>query len=299
MQRWPAIVAVDDPQSAPLVKDALVAEAYDVVAVAPPDVLAAASTFKSALVIVGPPADPQGPGALAQLRERSDGYHIVAVLPSGEPAAVTAAYASGVDAVMVEPIVPAEVHAGLRLAKRLLALEELHRTLEDEGALLAEISSSARFHSRRYLQSELANELTRARRFAHALAVIVAQARHLEGGERAMRSFGRALSTLCRSRVDWIARHGERSYAVVLPETDLAGALRAAGRLQAQLKAREATDLPESIAINLGVSAVQRDTAGFAETASPQRLIEAAEHYLVDAERLGPGHIAGGLVPHA
>src|SRR5262249_23646214 len=125
------------------------------------------------------------------------------------------------------------------------------------------------------------------------------EAREPDGGERAMRSFGQVLSRLCRSRVDWIARLGDRSYAVVLPETDLSGALSAAGRLQSELSVRDKAVSNDALVINLGVTAVRGDNGGVIDTAVPELLLDAAGEYLPEAIRKGPGQVAGGPAPHA
>lgn len=300
MDRWAAIVSDDDSNTVARLEDALRRRDYAVEAVPADSVVAAAHAHRRALVLLAPRPKDRDPWLIfRKLHEGAGNHHLVSLLNTYDADTVTAAFAAGVDDVLVKPLIPAELDARLWLAKRVLALEEARATLETEGALLAEISARATFHSPRYLQSELANELTRARRFAHALAVIVAESRSGDGGERGMRSFGQELSSLCRSRVDWIARYSERSYAVVLPETDLVGALRAAGRLQAALAAREGSDASRSLLLNLGVSALHRDSMALAEREGPQLLLGAAEQYLQDAARRGPGHIAGGPAPHA
>ena len=270
------------------------------VVAAPAAVVAAAKAHKSALVVLGPsPGRADAWAVCGKLHSQSDVHHVICLLDRYEPTAVAAAFAAGADDALAKPLVPVELEARLRLAKRVLMLEESRSALEKEGALLAEISTRASFHSRRYLQSELTNELTRACRFSHSLSIIVAEARHQDSGERVMRSFGQALSRLCRSRIDWIARYDERSFVLVLPETDLGGALGAAGRLRAGLSARDGAELPKALVINLGVSALHRDNVDLAERAGPQFLLDAAEQYLRDATRSGPGQIAGGLAPHA
>ena len=300
MKQWTAILVDEDPDTIVRAKDALQQHDCVVALASQSTVVAAAHAHKSTLVLLAPSASASDPwSACRKLHDNADNHHVICLLDRHDPAEVTAALAAGADDILTKPLIPAELDARVRLGKRVLVLEETRTTLEEEGALLAEISTRASFHSRRYLQSELTNELTRARRFAHALAVIVARARQPEGGERAMRSFGQVLSRLCRSRVDWIARHGDRSYAVVLPETDLVGALSAAGRLQTELSAHEPSDSPDSLIINLGVSALHRDHAGLDESASPQLLLDAAEQYLQEAMSKGPGQIVGGPVPHA
>ncbi len=301
VQHSTAILVDRDPDTIVRVKDVLQQHDCVVSLASPSTVVAAAHAHKSSLVLLAPAAsDPDPWSACRKLHDNSGNHHVICLLDRYDPAEVAVAFAAGADDVLSKPLIPAELDARVRLGKRVLMLEETRNTLEEEGALLAEISTRASFHSRRYLQSELTNELTRARRFAHALAVIVAEARQPEGGERAMRSFGQVLSRLCRSRVDWIARHGDHSYAVVLPETDLVGALSAAGRLQTELSLRETSDSPDALVINLGVSALHRNDTDILESAAgPQLLLDAAEQYLKEAMRKGPGQIVGGPAPHA
>lgn len=304
-QHLTAILADEDPDTVARLKTALRQHDCAVELASPSTVVATARAHKGTLVLLGPaPSDLDPWSACRKLHDNAEYHHVICVLDRYDPARVAAAFAAGADDVLTNPLNPEELDARVRLGKHVLSLEETRTNLEKEGALLAEISTRASFHSRRYLQSELTNELTRARRFAHALAVIVAEARQPEGGERAMRSFGQVLSRLCRSRVDWIARHGDRSYAVVLPETDLVGALSAAGRLQTELSAREVSsssspESRESLVFNLGVSALYGDNADLTENSGTEVLLDAAEQYLKDAMRKGPGQIVGGPAPHA
>ncbi len=300
VQHSTAILVDGDPKTIVRIKDALQQHDCVVELATASTVVAAAHAHKSTLVLLASsPSDSEPWSACRKLHDNAGSHHVICLLDRYDPAQVAAAFSAGADDVLTKPLIPAELDARVRLGKRVLMLEETRSTLEEEGALLAEISTRASFHSRRYLQSELTNELTRARRFEHALSVIVAEAQQPEGGERAMRSFGQVLSRLCRSRVDWIARHGDRSYAVVLPETDLVGALSAAGRLQTELSAREASDSPDSLVINLGVSALEGEHTEIVESAGPQLLLDAAEQYLKEAMRKGPGQIVGGPAPHA
>src|SRR5512138_128408 len=174
MERCTAIVSDEDPVAVTCIEDALRRRDYHVETVTARNVVAAAHEHKRALVLMAPRSTDRDPWLpFRRMHDGADEHHVISLLDRYGADTVTAAFGAGVDDVLVKPLIPAELDARLSLAKRVLALEDARATLENEGTLLAEISTRATFHSARYLQSELANELTRARRFAHAVAVIV------------------------------------------------------------------------------------------------------------------------------
>ena len=300
MHRWPAILADDDPDAARSIKVALAELDFEVAEATPTTVFLTATAHKSALVLVAQPASGATIGvALKMLHRQSGYYHVIGLLDRYDPVAVTAAFAAGADDTIAKPLIPGELEARLRLAKQILALEDSRKTLEAEGALLAEISTQATFHSRRYLQAQLVNELARAQRFSHGLAIVVAEARQQHGSERDTRTFGQLLSGICRSRIDWIARYGKQSFALVLPETSLHGALRVAARVRERCVDSEAAELSRALTVNVGVSALDGERIGAYSGDGPQSLLDAADAYLRDAVKKGPGQIAGGPVPYA
>jgi diguanylate cyclase (GGDEF)-like protein len=300
LQRWPAILADDDPEAVRCVKAALAELDFDVAEAAPTAVFLTAKAHKSALVLVGLPASGATVGVALKMLHRQPGYyHIIGLLDRYDPATVTAAFAAaGADDAIAKPFIPAELEARLRLAKQILVLEDSRRTLEAEGGLLAQISTQATFHSRRYLQAQLGNELARAQRFRHGVAIVVAEVRQHHGSERVMRNFGQLLSGLCRAHIDWIARYGKQSFALVLPETKLAGALCVAARVRERCVDSEAAELPKTLTVNVGVSALEGERIDAYSGHDPQFLLDATDAYLRDAVQKGPGQIAGGPVPH-
>jgi PleD family two-component response regulator len=110
------------------------------------------------------------------------------------------------------------------------------------------------------------------------------------------RKFGYLLSVQLRSHVDWAGHYGERRIALVLPETNLGGALRVAERLRERLNdgALESAGLPTRISAGFGISAL-----GSGSAVDAQALLDAAEGYLDDAFRKGPNQIAGGPAPRS
>jgi diguanylate cyclase (GGDEF)-like protein len=226
------------------------------------------------------------------VRTATRNAYIIFLLDGRARQSIEQAFDAGADDVISKPIVDAELRARVRLAGRVVALEEYGNRIHGEGTLLSEIAVNASLHSRQYLEIELGRELDRARRFAHPIGVLLAQAHPTNLGEHVLRSYGKFLCAHLRTRVDWVARYEERSFAVVLPETTLDGAARVAVRLQASLRKEDVTSggLPENLQANIGVSAFDR--ASTVDVPSPQTLLAGAAAQLQSATRDGLGRIS-------
>lgn len=219
----------------------------------------------------------------------------VSLLHDGYDAArIAQSFESGADDVMVKPVVEAEMRTRLTRAVHTLLLEDYRERLNGEAVLLSEISVRSRLHSRRYLHDQLGNEMDRARRFAHALALILVQVVATRADERLLRNFGVFLNGFVRAHVDWVARYTERTFALVLPETQLLGAVRAAHRLRSLVNqsALLSAGLPPELKVSIGVSAL--DAVSASELTDTRHLMEAAESYLREAVHSGPDRIIAG-----
>ncbi len=120
----------------------------------------------------------------------------------------------------------------------------LYRRLAEQ-ATTDELTSLA---NRRRFNEVLEAEVERANRFGHPLALLMADiddfkpVNDSEGhsaGDRALTFVGRVLREETRS-VDEPARYGGEEFTVLLPETDLAGALDVAERVRARIEAESA-----------------------------------------------------------
>lgn len=303
-KNYAALVVDEDTASAEQVVSALAQLGCDAGCVRTmDDAVAAAPTNKWSLVVIA--ACSLGPDSTHWLRELRNGTtrpHVVLLTDRHDAAALTAAFTAGADDVLAKPLVAAEVSARLRNILDIVALEDTQRLRDGDTALIAEVATRSSLHGQRFLEAQLGNELARARRFAHSLGVVLLGVNPDEGGERDIRLCYRLLADALRARIDWIARHDEWTLALVLPETDLSGALRTAERLRdILLEARVggAGGLAARPTLHLGVSAVDAEQVARIREDASSLLLEATTAYLREATRRGPNQIAGGPAPYA
>jgi diguanylate cyclase (GGDEF)-like protein len=102
-------------------------------------------------------------------------------------------------------------------------------------------------------------------------------------GDQALRQVAQCLLTQRRS-ADVVARIGGEEFALILPETDINGALRVAERLRNVIA--DASDFKRQITVSLGI-------ARLSETIQlPEDLTQRADQALYEAKRLGRNRVA-------
>lgn len=145
--------------------------------------------------------------------------------------------------------------------------------------------------NRRTLDEELALEWRRAQRVGDSLAFVLLDLDNFkavndshghQAGDAVLRSVGEILGGGVR-QLDLAGRYGGEEFALILPETDLAGALRLAERLRMKL---------ESTAVELPSGAALYATASFGvavkdELAATEELVAAADDALYAAKAAG------------
>jgi diguanylate cyclase (GGDEF)-like protein len=137
----------------------------------------------------------------------------------------------------------------LALAYRSLAIPRLIEA--------ARIEPKTGLYNMRHFQAALEQELGRAARFARPLAVLMIDIDHLRevngarghlAGDRALCAVARSLQETTRA-YDVVARFGGDEFCVLLPETELDGALTVAERIRAAVERG-----PERITVSVGVA---------------------------------------------
>lgn len=105
-------------------------------------------------------------------------------------------------------------------------------------------------------------------------------------GDRCLQAVAQTLETALSRATDWVARYGGEEFVVVLPGTDLEGAIAIAERIQAQLRQRcfphLASPLNPFVTMSMGVA-----TAAPLRGAAYQNLIDEADRALYLAKQQG------------
>lgn len=164
-------------------------------------------------------------------------------------------------------------------AQALIALENAHlHGLVQRQAVTDELTGLA---NRRRFLAQLETEVARSRRSGSPLAIVLSDLDDFkqvndkyghEAGDRALRAFADIMRGVVRD-VDLPVRLGGEEFAVLLPDTDLAGAVNLAERIRTALEAAEI----ESDAARIRV------TASFGVSCFPVAV--AADDLFVDADR--------------
>jgi diguanylate cyclase (GGDEF)-like protein len=143
---------------------------------------------------------------------------------------------------------------------------------------------------------ELALEWRRAERVGDPLALILLDIDNFktindtqghQGGDEVLRKVGEVLAASVR-QVDLAARYGGEEFAVIVPETDLDGALDLAERLRKALESKEIQlQNGSSLAVTASFGAAVKG-----DLVSGEKLVAAADRELYEAKRSGKNRVA-------
>jgi two-component system cell cycle response regulator len=178
---------------------------------------------------------------------------------------------AGADDYLTKRITEAELVARLRTAKRIVALEQSLRENLEEKRRQATTDALTGANNRHYFDKHLGRELKRVRRFGGWLSVLLLdidlfksindQFGHGVGDEVLVHFAERVRAGLPRD-YDWSARIGGEEFAVVLPQTDVTGALVVAEKLRQYVASAPMMTAagPMNVTVSIGVASVDART---------------------------------------
>jgi len=153
---------------------------------------------------------------------------------------VVAGLSAGADDYVRKPANQSELLARLTAGIRIVKLEQSLRDANDKIQLLSITDSLAGTFNRRYLNDQLVREVERARRYGRPLSAVMADLDRFKRinderghatGDEVLRLFADLSKSVIRPS-DWIARYGGEEFVIVMPETDVNGAARAAEKIR-------------------------------------------------------------------
>jgi diguanylate cyclase (GGDEF)-like protein len=151
-------------------------------------------------------------------------------------------------------------------------------------------------HNRRFLMKYLPRELERSRRCDHPLGLVSCDLDNFkrindefghEAGDEILQTFALRAGQSIRQEIDWMARSGGEEFIIVLPETTLKGASRAADRLRLALAAYPMSTSAGSLSVTVSMGVTALETAQELSAVSVRELLRAADRFLYTSKRLG------------
>lgn len=202
-----------------------------------------------------------------------------------------------------KPFATPELLARVRAALRMRKLQDELRFSNEQLSRLATTDPLTSLHNRRRFDEQLQDELRRARRFGHALAVVMFDLDHFKAindtyghaqGDVVLQCFAEILRESSR-RIDTIARLGGEEFGAILPATDAEGAVAFAEKVRSHLaetpierRGRDAEGAgPIRVTTSAGVAVAGKLAEGAAVPHLATHIIEMADRKLYEAKAGG------------
>jgi diguanylate cyclase (GGDEF)-like protein len=269
----PRVLVVDDDEIAvERMRDLIGAAGYEVsTATSGAAALSALESEFAPIVIL----DRNMPGmdglALCQAIRNGTRYpgYVYIVLCTGQDseAEILAGLSAGADDYVSKRASGAQLVARLATARRIIALEYSLKHALEERRRMAMTDALTGCYNRRHFMSHLRRELRRARRLGVDLSLLVIDVDHFKrindrlghaAGDEVLVEFSRRIRDALPRDTDWCARLGGEEFAVVLPDTGLAGAGLVAEKLRGAISATPMRTAAGSVevTVSLGVSSL-------------------------------------------
>ncbi len=169
---------------------------------------------------------------------------------------------------------------------------------------IANVDTLTGLFNRRFFDNQIAFEVERALRYAHAVSLVMIDIDHFkqfndthghQKGDEVLAAVGALIEANTRSS-DIAARYGGEEMAVILPETTRKQAAVAAEKLRRRIETESEARTKVKVTVSIGVATVDATAAGEGVDgkATPARLVEAADAALYAAKEHGRNRVVMG-----
>ncbi len=158
---------------------------------------------------------------------------------------------------------------------------------------------------RRFVLHRLQEEARRTRRYDTPMSVIMCDIDHFTSvndtyghpaGDAVIIAVARAIQQSVREGVDIVGRYGGEEFVVVLPQTDLQGASRAAERIRCSIEALK-IDIDDKTTLKVTLSSGCAQFNGSCDDDTPDACLKRADEALYDSKKAGRNRVTPTPAP--
>jgi diguanylate cyclase (GGDEF)-like protein len=308
-ERYPILLAEDNPISRKMLEKILVHEGFEVRSV---------ENGKEALALFKKEFFPivltdwlmpemEGPELCQAIRKETHAGYVYIVLLTAKDSLddIISGLEAGADDYLTKPANRAELIARLKNGLRILELEKSLKEANEEIRILSITDPLTGIYNRGYLNQRLPQEIKRSIRYKRSLSLILCDIDHFKlvndqyghvAGDGVLKGFVRCIVDSIRDQIDWTARYGGEEFLVVLPETDFNGARHLSERLRKVVSNSTYTIDGKEIQItaSFGVSGFAPEI--LTRNLSIDDMLNRVDKYLYQAKNNGRNRVEGAQI---
>ncbi|GFE82761.1 diguanylate cyclase response regulator [Steroidobacter agaridevorans] len=246
-----------------------------------------------------------GMGGLSLCRKLRTGkwpgyVYIIVMTGHDQEDGVVEALDAGADDYLHKGAPPAELRARLRVAERIVTLEQrLRRTLESKARQAASDALTG-LPNRRTFDRRLNAEFKRARRFGEPISVLLIDADHFKQvndqyghhvGDEVLRRLAATLREHLPREYDVLARIGGEEFAAVLPHTSRDDAATVAERLRAAIESTPFATAAGKLRVTVSIGIGSLSNRVSMEPQTTLDVLDEADRGLYESKRLGRNQV--------